>query len=210
MFLGGDQRDRDSATAYRMGVEVVATLAGAAIQGQIVGAYHTQTMETCQMIQNVTALNTTTALVNSLNNTKWAYMLAAIVISSLYFLCALILLFGVKERAGCFTPKDHFHVSYLTGLKLVMSHKPYLSLTFGFLFISLAFQLVQNNFALFLHACCWAGQSLPAHHLCHLDLCNNHGSVLAVGPGEVWKEICSLCGADLVHPSIDHHSHGER
>ncbi|XP_032897354.1 sodium-dependent lysophosphatidylcholine symporter 1-like [Amblyraja radiata] len=149
MFLGGDQRDRDSATAYRMGVEVVATLAGAAIQGQIVGAYHTQTMETCQMLQNVTTLNTTTALVNSLNNTKWAYMLAAMVISSLYFLCALILLIGVKERAGCFTPKDHFHVSYLTGLKLVMSHKPYLSLTFGFLFISLAFQLVQNNFALF-------------------------------------------------------------
>ncbi|GCB67542.1 hypothetical protein scyTo_0015127 [Scyliorhinus torazame] len=149
MFLGGDQHDRDSATAYRMGVEVVATLAGAAIQGQIVGAYHTQTAETCRMMQNGTELNNTSPLVNSLNNTKWAYTLAAMVIGCLYFLCSLILLLGVKEHTGCFAPKDHFHVSYITGLKLVMSHKPYLSLTFGFLFISLAFQLVQNNFALF-------------------------------------------------------------
>uniref|UniRef100_UPI00398E3D65 sodium-dependent lysophosphatidylcholine symporter 1-like isoform X1 n=1 Tax=Pristiophorus japonicus TaxID=55135 RepID=UPI00398E3D65 len=149
MFLGGDQHDRDSATAYRMGVEVVATLAGAAIQGQIVGAYHTQTAEACLMIQNGTAFNDTSSLVNSLNNTKWAYMVAAMVIGSLYFLCSMILLLGVKEHTSCFAPKDHFHVSYLTGLKLVMSHKPYLSLTFGFLFISLAFQLVQNNFALF-------------------------------------------------------------
>ncbi|XP_051887521.1 sodium-dependent lysophosphatidylcholine symporter 1-like [Pristis pectinata] len=149
MFLGGDQHDRDSATAYRMGVEVVATLAGAAIQGQIVGAYHTQTVETCHMIQNGTALNVTVPLVNSLNNTKWAYMLAAMVICSLYFLCTLILLLGVKEHTGCYAPKEHSHVSYLTGLKLVMSHRPYLSLTFGFLFVSLAFQLVQNNLALF-------------------------------------------------------------
>ncbi|XP_069739859.1 sodium-dependent lysophosphatidylcholine symporter 1-like isoform X2 [Narcine bancroftii] len=149
MFLGGDQRDRDSATPYRMGVEVIATLAGAAIQGQIVGAYHTQTIETCRLIQNGMTLNSTLPLVTSRNNTKWAYMVAAIVIISLYFLCSLILLFGVKEQTGWFAHTESFQMSYLTGLKLLTSHKPYLYLTFGYLCISLAFQVVQNNFALF-------------------------------------------------------------
>ncbi|XP_059836559.1 sodium-dependent lysophosphatidylcholine symporter 1-like [Hypanus sabinus] len=149
MFLGGGQHDRDTATAYRMGVEVLATLAGATIQGQIVGAYHKQALKTCHLIQNGTTVNDTVPLVYSLNNTKWAYMLAALVIAGLYFLCSLILLLGVKERAGCYTPKEHLRLSYKTGLKLVMSHRPYLNLTFGFLCVSLAFQLVQNNFALF-------------------------------------------------------------
>ncbi|XP_069739860.1 sodium-dependent lysophosphatidylcholine symporter 1-like isoform X3 [Narcine bancroftii] len=80
---------------------------------------------------------------------KWAYMVAAIVIISLYFLCSLILLFGVKEQTGWFAHTESFQMSYLTGLKLLTSHKPYLYLTFGYLCISLAFQVVQNNFALF-------------------------------------------------------------
>uniref|UniRef100_A0A8C1GPE7 Major facilitator superfamily domain containing 2B n=1 Tax=Cyprinus carpio TaxID=7962 RepID=A0A8C1GPE7_CYPCA len=41
MFLSTDQRERDSATAYRMTAEVLGTLVGAAIQGQIVASAHT-------------------------------------------------------------------------------------------------------------------------------------------------------------------------
>uniref|UniRef100_A0AAR2IS54 Major facilitator superfamily domain containing 2B n=1 Tax=Pygocentrus nattereri TaxID=42514 RepID=A0AAR2IS54_PYGNA len=41
MFLSTDQRERDSATAYRMTMEVLGTLVGAAIQGQIVASAHT-------------------------------------------------------------------------------------------------------------------------------------------------------------------------
>uniref|UniRef100_A0A8D0A9K8 MFSD2 lysolipid transporter A, lysophospholipid b n=1 Tax=Sander lucioperca TaxID=283035 RepID=A0A8D0A9K8_SANLU len=37
MFISSEQKDRDSATAYRMTVEVLGTVLGTAIQGQIVG-----------------------------------------------------------------------------------------------------------------------------------------------------------------------------
>ncbi|MBN3291544.1 MFS2B protein, partial [Polypterus senegalus] len=40
MFLSTDQKERDSATAYRMTMEVLGTLIGAAIQGQIVASAH--------------------------------------------------------------------------------------------------------------------------------------------------------------------------
>ncbi|XP_023847660.1 sodium-dependent lysophosphatidylcholine symporter 1-like [Salvelinus sp. IW2-2015] len=42
MFLGGDQRDRDSTTAYRMSVEMLAMLVASAIQGQVVAVYNTE------------------------------------------------------------------------------------------------------------------------------------------------------------------------
>uniref|UniRef100_A0A8P4G2V9 MFSD2 lysolipid transporter B, sphingolipid n=1 Tax=Dicentrarchus labrax TaxID=13489 RepID=A0A8P4G2V9_DICLA len=41
MFLSTDHKERDSATAYRMTMEVLGTLVGAAIQGQIVASAHT-------------------------------------------------------------------------------------------------------------------------------------------------------------------------
>uniref|UniRef100_A0A452HU68 Major facilitator superfamily domain containing 2B n=1 Tax=Gopherus agassizii TaxID=38772 RepID=A0A452HU68_9SAUR len=40
MFLSPDQKERDSATAYRMTVEVLGTLMGAALHGQIVASAH--------------------------------------------------------------------------------------------------------------------------------------------------------------------------
>ncbi|XP_054053134.1 sphingosine-1-phosphate transporter MFSD2B isoform X5 [Rissa tridactyla] len=40
MFLSTDQKERDSATAYRMTMEVLGTLIGAALQGQIVASAH--------------------------------------------------------------------------------------------------------------------------------------------------------------------------
>uniref|UniRef100_A0A8B9ZHP2 Sodium-dependent lysophosphatidylcholine symporter 1 n=1 Tax=Anas platyrhynchos TaxID=8839 RepID=A0A8B9ZHP2_ANAPL len=49
MFLGGTQRDRDSATAYRMGLEVFSTLLGSGIQGQMVGASHGRLTHGCSL-----------------------------------------------------------------------------------------------------------------------------------------------------------------
>ncbi|KAH0621941.1 hypothetical protein JD844_023696 [Phrynosoma platyrhinos] len=40
MFLTTEQKDRDSATAYRMTFEVLGTLVGAALHGQIVASAH--------------------------------------------------------------------------------------------------------------------------------------------------------------------------
>ncbi|TSM04916.1 Syntenin-1 [Bagarius yarrelli] len=56
MFLGGDRNDRDSATCYRMGMEMFAILAGATIQGQMVGVYHTKKVQACSDLNESIAL----------------------------------------------------------------------------------------------------------------------------------------------------------
>uniref|UniRef100_A0A8C2E4D0 Si:ch211-224l10.4 n=1 Tax=Cyprinus carpio TaxID=7962 RepID=A0A8C2E4D0_CYPCA len=134
MFLGGNEKDRDSATGYRMGMEMFATLAGAAIQGQIVGVHHAKRTYVCSL-QNDTE--------------RRAYLTGALVLGTLYFLCCLVLFLGVKEQLAPLSKLDRINVPYLTGMKMVVRHTPYLWLVFGFLFASLAFQMAQGNFALF-------------------------------------------------------------
>ncbi|XP_010567736.1 PREDICTED: sodium-dependent lysophosphatidylcholine symporter 1-B-like isoform X1 [Haliaeetus leucocephalus] len=101
MFLGGTQRDRDSATAYRMGMEVFSTLLGSGIQGQIVGSYHARMMNSCY-VSNETLPNTSTySLTDSLENIRRAYVFASLVLGSIYCLSCLILIFGVREEPVC-------------------------------------------------------------------------------------------------------------
>ncbi|XP_031421997.1 sodium-dependent lysophosphatidylcholine symporter 1 isoform X2 [Clupea harengus] len=163
MFLGGDQRDRDSATGYRMGMEVFATLAGAAIQGQIVGVYHAKRAHDCNMLNQSEVLglsgyNSTSALTDTLHNTRRAYVVAAVILAALYFMCCLVLFLGVKEQLAPLSKLDRIQVPYLTGMKMVWKHTPYVWLVFGFLFSSLAFQMAQGNLALFCtHAAGMAG-----------------------------------------------------
>lgn len=57
-----------------MGMEVFATLAGAAIQGQIVGVYHAKRAHDCNMLNQSEVLglsgyNSTSALTDTLHNT---------------------------------------------------------------------------------------------------------------------------------------------
>ncbi|XP_051947191.1 sodium-dependent lysophosphatidylcholine symporter 1-like [Xyrauchen texanus] len=154
MFLGGNERDRDSATGYRMGMEVFATLAGATIQGQIVGVYHAKKSQACSS-QNDTKLpvgNVTTSpdgISETLQNTRRAYLTAALLLGLLYFLCCLVLFIGVKEQLAPLSKLDRINKSYLTSMKMVVCHIPYVQLVFGFLFSSIAFQMAQGNFALF-------------------------------------------------------------
>ncbi|KAL7864663.1 hypothetical protein AOLI_G00160830 [Acnodon oligacanthus] len=172
MFLGGDDRDRDSATGYRMGMEMFATLLGAAIQGQIVGVYHAKRAHDCSQLNGSEAfsgnhsaalVNFTSPLSDTLQNTRRAYLTSALVIGALYFLCCLVLFLGVKEQLAPLSKLDRIQMPYLTSLKMVMRHTPYRWLVFGFLFSSVAFQLAQGNFALFcMHA---AGMGAYFQHL---------------------------------------------
>uniref|UniRef100_A0A8C9W5K3 MFSD2 lysolipid transporter A, lysophospholipid b n=1 Tax=Scleropages formosus TaxID=113540 RepID=A0A8C9W5K3_SCLFO len=152
MFLSSDQKERDSATAYRMTVEVLGTLIGTAIQGQIVGGAIAPCISPPGM--NVTEpsltdlLNVSTSHV-TLDHTKNAYMTASGVICGIYILCAIILFSGVKERRELVRPKSEPPMSFIQGLRLVMGHGPYAKLVMGFLFTSLAFMLLEGNFALF-------------------------------------------------------------
>ncbi|XP_015207405.1 major facilitator superfamily domain-containing protein 2B isoform X2 [Lepisosteus oculatus] len=146
MFLSTEQKERDSATAYRMTMEVLGTLLGAAIQGQIVASAHTSkrcpqhnvSTEGLGNISNPAQREGHTsrpALTHDFfAHAKAVYMIAAGVIGALFLLCTGVLFYGVKEKDG---------------FKLVMQHGPYIKLTGAFLFISVAFQLVQSNFVLF-------------------------------------------------------------
>uniref|UniRef100_A0A8C2YXL0 MFSD2 lysolipid transporter A, lysophospholipid b n=1 Tax=Cyclopterus lumpus TaxID=8103 RepID=A0A8C2YXL0_CYCLU len=151
MFISSEQKERDSATAYRMTVEVLGTVLGTAIQGQIVG------MATAPCLPGpadiAAGLNSSlsvglnaSAPVISLDDTKTAYMIASGVICIIYVLCAIVLFFGVREKKGetLISPMGFFQ-----GIKLVMGHGPYAKLVMVFLFTSLGFMLLEGNFALF-------------------------------------------------------------
>uniref|UniRef100_A0A3P9K864 Major facilitator superfamily domain containing 2ab n=1 Tax=Oryzias latipes TaxID=8090 RepID=A0A3P9K864_ORYLA len=151
MFISSDQKERDSATAYRMTVEVLGTLIGTAVQGQIVGMFNAPCIHgPADMMSEMNvslSLNQTEHTI-SLQHTRVAYMIASAVISSIYILCAVVLFFGVKEQkeAGRLQSEP---LSFFQGIKLVMGYGPYAKLVMVFLFTSLAFMLLEGNFALF-------------------------------------------------------------
>ncbi|XP_075577187.1 sodium-dependent lysophosphatidylcholine symporter 1-like [Pelecanus crispus] len=141
MFLGGTQRDRDSATAYRMGMELFSALLGSGIQGQIVGSYHAHMMNSCYMSKESLHNTSTYSLTDSLKNTRRAYVFASLALSSIYCLSCLILVFGVSEKPGPLSPLGKVELPFTSCLRMIMGHKPYTRLLCGFLFASLAFQV---------------------------------------------------------------------
>ncbi|KAK2826232.1 hypothetical protein Q5P01_020446 [Channa striata] len=147
MFISSDQKERDSATAYRMMVEVLGTVLGTAIQGQIVGGTSDCPTELDVLHStNISKMNTSSV---SLEETKQAYLVASGVICIIYVICAAVLFLGVKERKES-GRNNSDPLTFLQGLWLVMSHRPYIKLVIGFLFTSLAFMLLEGNFALFI------------------------------------------------------------
>ncbi|XP_037603023.1 sodium-dependent lysophosphatidylcholine symporter 1-B-like [Sebastes umbrosus] len=144
MFISNDQKERDSATAYRMMVEVLGTVLGTAIQGQIVGGATNCPTEA----DDLDSRNSTNTSIVSLDETKQAYLIASGVICIIYVFCAIVLFFGVKERKE--SQRKKTLLTFRQGLWLVMSHGPYVKLVIGFLFTSLAFMLLEGNFALFI------------------------------------------------------------
>uniref|UniRef100_A0A8C8C9R0 MFSD2 lysolipid transporter A, lysophospholipid a n=1 Tax=Oncorhynchus tshawytscha TaxID=74940 RepID=A0A8C8C9R0_ONCTS len=142
MFISMDQKERDSATAYRMTAEVLGSVVGTAIQGQIVGGAITPCLPgNLEVLDNG---NTTL-----LGSDKQAYLIASAVICVIYVLCAAVLFLGVREQEGCGRLKTE-PMSFFEGMRMVMGYGPYVKLVMGFLFTSLAFMLLEGNFALFI------------------------------------------------------------
>ncbi|KAL8179916.1 UNVERIFIED_CONTAM: hypothetical protein K2H54_074109 [Gekko kuhli] len=223
MFLGGNQRERDSATAYRMGVEVLSTLVGSGIQGQIVGGHHASMQKRCEA-ENGTALgNGTSLLTDTLENTggnggerrqsqlrggkesspaQWSYMVAATVLGSLYCVSCLVLFFGVKEQPGPLGPLGKARLPFFRSLWIILGHRPYVWLLCGFLCASLAFQLAQGIFAFF----CTHAAGLPGtfQHLVLIML------VVACFSIPVWqwflvrfgKKTAVFVGLSLIIPAL--------
>ncbi|XP_030641050.1 sodium-dependent lysophosphatidylcholine symporter 1-B-like [Chanos chanos] len=147
MFLGGHQRDRDSATAYRMSVEALAMLVGSVIQGQVLKVYNSERDQACQeLVQNYLPTQITPSpQTATLHNTRKAFMTSALVVGAVFFLCSLVLFLGVREQSD----PGQTHTPYLTGLRMLVGHRPYQRLVLGFLFSSVAFQMSMGNFAIF-------------------------------------------------------------
>ncbi|KAJ3613422.1 hypothetical protein NHX12_019671 [Muraenolepis orangiensis] len=150
MFISSEQKERDSATAYRMTMEVLGSVVGTAIQGQIVGGAVAPCIPTEYDLDHYgNASRPERNITRSLDETKEAYMIASGVICAIYALCAIVLFVGVKEQEESGQTKSK-PITFCQGLRLVMGHGPYIKLVLGFLFTSLAFMLLEGNFALFL------------------------------------------------------------
>uniref|UniRef100_A0A8C6VVK9 MFSD2 lysolipid transporter A, lysophospholipid b n=1 Tax=Nothobranchius furzeri TaxID=105023 RepID=A0A8C6VVK9_NOTFU len=152
MFLSSEQAERDSATAYRMTVEVLGTVLGTAIQGQIVGMANAPCLPGPGEIKRSNAKHFVAP------SQKAAYMIASGVICLIYILCAGVLFCGVKEQKGetlyllngfKSTTDTQTPHAFFQGIRLVMGHGPYAKLVVVFLFTSLGFMLLEGNFALF-------------------------------------------------------------
>uniref|UniRef100_A0A665TJV1 Zgc:171501 n=1 Tax=Echeneis naucrates TaxID=173247 RepID=A0A665TJV1_ECHNA len=139
MFLGGDQRDRDSATAYRMSAEMAAVLVASVIQGQVMAGG----LFMCVCVSLGLCL-----CVISCPQQK-AFLTSALVMGALFFLCSLALFLGVKEQQTPLCSADKVRPSCLSSLKLLIGHVPYRRLVLGFVFSALAIQMSWSNFALF-------------------------------------------------------------
>uniref|UniRef100_A0A8K9UHJ1 MFSD2 lysolipid transporter A, lysophospholipid b n=1 Tax=Oncorhynchus mykiss TaxID=8022 RepID=A0A8K9UHJ1_ONCMY len=141
MFISEDQKERDSATAYRMTVEVLGTVIGTAVQGQIVG------MANPPCIPVAPGNNSTDPVVSlSPRSQKTAYMIASGAICSIYVLCAVVLFFGVKEKkVECPASERLAPVCVCGGASL--TERVCVSVS-----LSLSLQLLEGNFALF---CCY-------------------------------------------------------
>uniref|UniRef100_A0A8C6ZGB7 MFSD2 lysolipid transporter B, sphingolipid n=1 Tax=Nothoprocta perdicaria TaxID=30464 RepID=A0A8C6ZGB7_NOTPE len=145
MFLSTDQKERDSATAYRMTMEVLGTLIGAALQGQIVASAHVSHHCTTNVSANTSSQG------SSLHEPSVPEPLDPLshpvsvprTLASVYVILFILLLSDpyalTSDRA----------IPFCKGLRLTMKHGPYVKLTASFLLISTAVQLEQSNFVLF-------------------------------------------------------------
>ncbi|XP_044147898.1 major facilitator superfamily domain-containing protein 2B [Bufo gargarizans] len=170
MFLSTDQTERDSATAYRMTMEVLGTLIGAALQGQIVASAHTS--HHCHVDYGTVniSMNATYSLVNSTIlvpgsadyklHARNVYMISAGAIGCIYVLCTAVMFLGVKERNDSYARSTGKFMPFYSGFKKSMRHGPYCYLIASFFFISAAVQLQQSNFVLF---CTHAAGDLRDH-----------------------------------------------
>uniref|UniRef100_A0A3Q3FCK0 Major facilitator superfamily domain containing 2a-like 2 n=1 Tax=Labrus bergylta TaxID=56723 RepID=A0A3Q3FCK0_9LABR len=149
MFLGGDHRDRDSATAYRMSVEMLAMLLASIIQGQVIAVYNTEKQEACEHLDQAHETPQSTSSPQTASLRETVFLTSALVTGALFFLGSLVLFLGVKEQRAPPCSDDKVRPSYLTSLKMLTRHIPYQRLVLGFVFCVLAFQMSMGNFALF-------------------------------------------------------------
>uniref|UniRef100_A0A3B3ZIF9 Uncharacterized protein n=1 Tax=Periophthalmus magnuspinnatus TaxID=409849 RepID=A0A3B3ZIF9_9GOBI len=159
MFLGGSRRDRDSATAFRMSVEMAAMLVASIIQGQVVAVYNNEKQRNCEDLEQVQNAAPSASSPATLQGTKRAFLTSALVIGAMFFLCSLVVFLGVKEQRSPDGSDAQTRLPFLTSFKLLVCFAPYRRLVLGFTVSTLAYQISLGNFALF----CSHAAGLGAH-----------------------------------------------
>ncbi|XP_073765858.1 sodium-dependent lysophosphatidylcholine symporter 1-B-like isoform X1 [Danio rerio] len=165
MFLGGDQQHRDSATAYRTSVEAFSMLMAAVIQGQVLWVFNKERDQACLNAEQTPDLPHT-----ALHESRKAFMFSALVMSSLFFVCCMVLFLGVKEQKGPLS--THMNTTYLNAMKKLIGHRSFQRLLLAFFCSTLAFQLLipalvvlvstSDNFPVYLLMCVVIGSSLAS------------------------------------------------
>ncbi|KAK6178752.1 hypothetical protein SNE40_011265 [Patella caerulea] len=138
MFITNDQKERDSATAYRMVSEAIGVLLAIVVQGRLIEA--TRKAGDCEDAK-------TTVSPESLFEQELSYRYGALIFIGIYMVCAVTVFLGVKEKPG--VVEDHGTEGYFSSLKIVLTYKPYVKAGLIFLFMSLAVAVVQGNLALY-------------------------------------------------------------
>uniref|UniRef100_G3P0X2 Major facilitator superfamily domain containing 2ab n=1 Tax=Gasterosteus aculeatus TaxID=69293 RepID=G3P0X2_GASAC len=99
MFISSEQKERDSATAYRMTVEVLGTVLGTAVQGQIVGMANAPCLPGPFDIVANASNSSLSAGLNASPRREAPYMIAfGVIFHHLTSVVAIILFLGVKEE----------------------------------------------------------------------------------------------------------------
>ncbi|XP_033618026.1 major facilitator superfamily domain-containing protein 2B [Fukomys damarensis] len=137
MLLTRSPQERDSATAYRMTMEMAGTLMGASVHGLIVSSAHSSNH--CELPGPAAVSPDATRL----------YSLAAGVVALTYPVCISLLFLGVKEQPDPADLASGQGLGFLAGLGLTARHPPYVKLVVSFLFISAAVQVEQSYLVLF-------------------------------------------------------------
>ncbi|XP_074050596.1 sphingosine-1-phosphate transporter MFSD2B isoform X2 [Macrotis lagotis] len=144
MFLTQDQQERDSATAYRMTMEMAGTLLGATVHGLIVAGAHK-----APRCPGANLTDPLLPLASSVSpHTGQLYMIAAGVIAGTYPLCSTLLTLGTTEKHDPYILERPM-VPFFQGLSLTLRHQPFQKLVASFLFISAAVQVQQSYLVLF-------------------------------------------------------------
>ncbi|KAJ0064881.1 hypothetical protein NL108_017019, partial [Boleophthalmus pectinirostris] len=149
MFLGGTKGERDSATAYRMSVEMVAMLVASIIQGQVVAVYNNEKQKNCEELDQAQEAAQSTSSPTLLQGTRRAFLTSALGIAAIFFLCSLVIFLGVKEQRSPDSCDAKTRLPFLTSFKLLVRFVPYHRLVLGFTISTLAYQISLGNFALF-------------------------------------------------------------
>lgn len=171
MYLTHNQKERDSATGFRMTLELFGVLLSALIQGTMITIYGSKV--SCENSQTFEAFNTssgykvqnsisyssnltfeyendltniTTKLPKHYNKLAEGYLISAGVVGLIYFVSCLTTFLETEEVKDVITDKDNHFISSIT---TVLKSKSYLTLLVAFMFNSLAGQLLSTNIALY-------------------------------------------------------------